>query len=168
MICMCPINKPIDAFLTDMQKGGFTLTDQGDVNEYLGIKVVKAKDGKTMDLMQPHLINKIITSASLSSESKTHQTPAALILNKFKDSKTSSEKMDYRSVIGQMNYLAATTRPDIAFAIHQCARLCSDPRKPHYKALKHIAQYLAAMKTEGLTLQPSKPIMECYVDADFA
>ena len=40
--------------------------------------------------------------------------------------------------------------------------------KTHYKALKCIAWYLAVTKTEGLTLQPSKPIMECYVDADFA
>jgi len=40
-------------------------------------------------------------------------------------------------------------------------------KKPHYKALKHIARYLAVTKTEGLTLQPSKPIMECYVNANF-
>jgi hypothetical protein len=48
MICMCPTDAPIDEFLTNMQAGGFTLTDQGDVNEYLGIKVAKEDDGSTM------------------------------------------------------------------------------------------------------------------------
>ena len=76
MICMCPTDKPIDTFLIDMQKGEFTLTNQGDMNEYLRIKgVMKSKDGKTMDLTQLLLINKIITSpAGLTAESKTHQT----------------------------------------------------------------------------------------------
>ena len=168
MICMCPTSKPIDDFLHDMQKGGFSLTDQGDVNEYLGLKVTKSKDGKTMDLTQPHLIDKIISSAGLNAMSKTHQTPAVVILTKSASSKPTTESLDYRSVIGQMNYLAATTRPDIAFAVHQCARFCSNPRKPHYEAVKRIARYLAQTREAGLMLRPGKPEMECFVDADFA
>jgi hypothetical protein len=99
-----------------------------------------------------------------------HATPAAIILNKFKESRatTDSTTLDYRSIIGQMNYLAMTTHPDIAFAVHQCACFCSDPRKPHYKAVKRIARYLALTRDKGLTLRPGDPAMECYVDADFA
>jgi hypothetical protein len=168
MICMCPTDAPIDEFLTGMQAGGFTLTDQGDVNEYLGIKVAKEDDDSTMHLTQPHLIDKILKSAGLKDTSKMHATPAAIILNKFKESKATTDTLDYRSVIGQMNYLAMTTRPDIAFAVHQCARFCSDPRKPHYEAVKRIARYLALTRDKGLTLRPGDPTMECYVDADFA
>ncbi len=63
MICMYPTSNPIDAFLAELQSDGFTLTDQGDVNEYLGIKVTTVKDdagNKVMKMTQPHLIDKII------------------------------------------------------------------------------------------------------------
>jgi hypothetical protein len=168
MICMCPTKDPIDLFLAGMIKGGFNLTDQGDVNEYLGIKVIRSDNGKRMDLTQPHLIDKIIESAGLTADSNMHDTPAVETLQKHLLSKYSQDKLDYRSVIGQMNYLAATTRPDIAFAVHQCARFCADPREPHFKAVKRIARYLLATRTQGLTINPCEPTMECYVDADFS
>ena len=131
MICMCLTDDPIDAFLAEMQGSGFSLTDQGDVNEYLGIKVKRSKDGKVLNLTQPHLIDKIITSAGLQGNSKTSDTPAQDILHKMKESQYCTEGLDFRSLIGQMNYLAATTQPDIAFAVHQCAQFSADPRKPH-------------------------------------
>ena len=74
----------------------------------------------------------------------------------------------YRSAIGQLNYLAATTRPKIAFAVHQCARFCGDPKEVHYKAVKRIARYLHSTKDKGLVLCPSDVNLHCYADADFA
>jgi len=44
----------------------------------------------------------------------------------------------YCSLIGQINYLAATTRPEIQFAVHQCARFSQDPKMVHEKAVKRI------------------------------
>ena len=121
-----------------------------------------------MNLTQPHLINKCIASAGLTNESKKHKTPAVVILQKQTDSQPTTDKLDYRSVIGQMNYLAATTRPDIAFAVHQCARFCSNPQKPHYEAVKRIARYLSQTQTDGLMVCPDETELKCYVDADFA
>ena len=46
----------------------------------------------------------------------------------------------YRSVIGMLNFLAGSTRPDIAFATNQCARFSADPRKSHENAVKQIAK----------------------------
>ena len=34
----------------------------------------------------------------------------------------------YRSVIGKLNYLEKSTRPDIVYAVHQCTRFSSNPR----------------------------------------
>lgn len=74
-----------------------------------------------------------------------------------------------RSIIGQLNYLAATMRPDIQCAVHQCARFCENPRMIHEKAVKRIIRYLKRTRNKGIdmTVDPSKGI-ECYVDADFA
>jgi hypothetical protein len=64
-----------------------------------------------------------------------------------------------------------TTRPDIAFAVHQCARFCSDPKDSHFTAAKRIARYLAGTADKGLVFKPEQAKnrkLECYVDADFA
>ena len=67
------------------------------------------------------------------------------------------------------NYLAVSTRPDIAFLVHQCARFSANPKLIHERALKRIIRYLKGTKDKGTILSPdpSKGIV-CYVDADFA
>ena len=67
-----------------------------------------------------------------------------------------------------LNFLAASTRPDILFAVHQCARFCTSPRLIHEQAVKRIIRYLSRTKNKGIEVKidESKGI-ECYVDADF-
>ncbi len=67
-----------------------------------------------------------------------------------------------------MNCLEKSTRPDISFAVHQCARLCSDPRKSHATAVKYIGRYLATTKDKGIQIKPNDKGFECYVDASHA
>jgi hypothetical protein len=75
----------------------------------------------------------------------------------------------YRSVIGKLNFLEKSTRPDIAYAVHQCARFCEDPKKVHYEAVLHLAKYLAATSDQGIILNPKHDkSFEVYADADFA
>ena len=38
----------------------FDITDEGDIDEYLGVKVTRMKNG-TIELTQPHLIDSIIS-----------------------------------------------------------------------------------------------------------
>jgi len=79
------------------------------------------------------------------------------------------DKWNYRSVIGTMNYLAMNTRPEIAFAVHQCAKFCNNPKLLHEKAVKHIGQYLAGTANQGIILNPdSSGKLDAYVDSDFA
>ena len=138
-MCLCPTQGPLDWFYQSMSED-YTLTDEGDVNEYLGLKVDRHADG-SIELRQPHLIDKILETAGLKADSKTHRTPAAEVLQKYLESEPMPDGFPYRSLVGQLNYLAATTRPDIAFAVHQCARFSNNPREPHM-AVKHIIRYL--------------------------
>ena len=48
------------------------------------------------------------------------------------------EEWNYASVVGMLLYLAGNTRPDIAFAIHQCARFTHQPKHSHEEAIKQI------------------------------
>ena len=79
------------------------------------------------------------------------------------------EIWEYMPVVGMMIYLAGSTRPDISYAVHQCARFTHAPRKSHVVGIKRILRYLQGTKDKGLILNPSETLqVDCYVDADFA
>ena len=66
-------------------------------------------------------------------------------------------------------YLSGHSRPDIAFAVHQCARYTFKPTSRHFAALKRIGRYLKGTVDKGLILRPSKYLhVDCFPDADFA
>ena len=68
-----------------------------------------------------------------------------------------------------LNYLQASTRPDIAMAVHQCARFSNDSRITHERAVMRIGKYLLGTRDRGIKFIPDKSKgIECFADADFA
>lgn len=66
-------------------------------------------------------------------------------------------------------YLTNNSRPDIAYAVHQCARFTHDPKASHAEGVKRIIRYLQGTKDKGILLRPDgSQGVDCYVDADFA
>ena len=166
-ICLTSKKNKADELIVDLQKLGYSLTDEGSMSAYLGLQVDWLKDGK-VSLTQPAFIERIIKTCGLKDQ-RMHDTPADVILHRDSDGLKRKNEFHYRSVIGQLNYLAATTRPEIQFAVHQCARFCQDPKMVHEKAVKRIVRYLKRTKDKGLILSVDKTKgIECFVDADFA
>jgi hypothetical protein len=72
-------------------------------------------------------------------------------------------------IVGKLNFLEKSTRPEIAYAVHQCARFSSNPRQSHANAVKYLCRYLMATKNRGLILKPdASKAFEVHVDCDFA
>ena len=66
-------------------------------------------------------------------------------------------------------YLTSNSRPDIQYAIHQCAHFTHNPRASHEQAVLRICRYLKGTKDKGLVFKPNQELaLDCYVDADFA
>jgi len=66
-------------------------------------------------------------------------------------------------------YLASNSRPDISFAVHQCAWFTHAPQHSHAIAVKRIIRFLQDTKEKGLILEPTSDLqVDCYVDANFA
>ena len=80
------------------------------------------------------------------------------------------ENWDYRSIVGMLLYLAGSTRPDIAYAMHQCARFSRNPKHSHEIGVKHIARYLKGTRDKGIIMKPDTDnlCIDMYHDADFA
>jgi hypothetical protein len=148
----------------------FDVEDQGDLNDYLGVKVERLADGR-IKFTQPHLIDQILTDLHLTQPgTKSTPTPALLtkILQPDENGKPFDESFHYRSVIGKLNFLEKSTRPDIAYAVHQCARFMENPKASHGQAVKHIGRYLIGTRDKGLIFDPNPDaLFDCFADADY-
>jgi hypothetical protein len=141
------------------------------VSDFLGVKIHCDIEAGSYSLTQPHLIQSIITDLGLQSENaKIRDTPALAfrILQRHLNSPPHAENWHYSSVIGKLNYLEKCSRPDIAYAVHQCARFASDPHFEHSKAVKMIGWYLKSTADKGIICKPNGDSFTCYADADLS
>ena len=116
------------------------------------------------------MIKQILHSLGFNQRTKAKQNSAKIgtTLTRGTTEPTDNATWDYRSLIGKLNYLEQTTRPDIAFAAHQAARFQSNPKKQHSDVVKWLGRYLHGTSEEGIILQPDDELFEIYADADFA
>jgi Reverse transcriptase (RNA-dependent DNA polymerase) len=151
----------------------YDLTDDGELQDYLGIRFERRSDG-SLKLTQPRMIERVLKIVGLdenNGKTKLHDTPASehKILDNDPDGKGRIQGWNYRSAVGCLSYLQSMIRPDITMAVQQCARFCNAPQREHEEAVKRICRYLMSTKDEGLILKPDKNRgLECYVDADWA
>jgi hypothetical protein len=133
----------IDAFVTSMKTGkeNFVLTDEGDINKFLGIEITQI-DNKRFKVTQPFLTDRIINYLGIDTndygmETNTKPTPVGKpLLHKDLAGKPRKEDWNYRTAVGMMTYLQANSRPEMSMAVHQTARFCNKPMLLHEKAIK--------------------------------
>ena len=119
-------------------KTKYTLTNDGGVNNYLSVEVVKDEKKGTLELKQKYLIERILKAVDLDKEMKNGSKPTPVTKPLLhKDLKGLPRKYDwnYRSIVGMLGYLQNSTRPDISMATHQCARFNNNPMMSHERAI---------------------------------
>ena len=157
----------------ELARHGFKTTDEGTMEEYLGLQFQHHHDG-SFRVSQPLLIDRIINTIPGMSDAKGAKSPAttSAILTKDEDGAARVEEWHYRSLIGMLNYLVSCSQPELAFSVHQCARFSQNPKKSHEQAVKRIIRYLVGCKRnkeQGMIFQPDKnKSIDTFVDASFA
>jgi hypothetical protein len=136
-----PDEKELLKIIEDIKGTGLKVTMEGDIGDFLGVNINRLDDG-TIELTQPHLIDQILKDLHLDMLGVSPKpTPASTtnLLPRFLGSASHDDSFDYRSVIGKMNYLEQSTRPDISYAVHQSHGLLQIP-KQHSKAVRWIGK----------------------------
>ena len=102
------------------------------MEEYLGILITHEENGNYR-MSQPLLIDRIIKSVPSMQGVKSAKTPTAVgnVLTKDIEGEIRKEYWNYRSVIRMLNFLVNCTHPEMAFAVHQCARFYNNPKYSH-------------------------------------
>jgi hypothetical protein len=101
LILAGPTNKDLDQAIADMKKAELNLTVEGDIADFLGVKIERKADG-TIHFTQPHLIDSILECLRLKEDKgKTKSTPAASsrILGAHKESLPHDDSFNYRQVV---------------------------------------------------------------------
>ena len=171
-------DKIIDQHISSLKALDFDLTDEGDIEAFLGVQVERTTDKNgnvnTIKMSQPGLSETIIKTLGLvRDQSKCHDTPATSPpIHAFaNEPDVKDPPWNYRSVIGMLMYLSRNTRPDLEYAVHQCARFQLHPKSQHYAAVKRIGRYLLNTTDKGIIFKPKLDLLndlQIYVDADFA
>ena len=166
----------IDAFLKDLESPedkslhSFQIRVESDYAGFLGIDIHRNEDG-TIELLQIGLIDRILAALNLEDDDVAIKLEPASKepLGKDEHGPPRKETWSYPSVIGMLLYLSGNSRPDIAYAVHQCCRFNHCARECHEKAIKKIARYLKGTKDRGFIFDPKKDLqLEMFCDADFA
>ena len=66
--------------------------------------------------------------------------------------------------------LCSHSRPELGFAVSQCARFAFAPKRCHELASMRIGQHLKGAVNDGLIMKPMKTdsfVMDVHVDSDF-
>jgi len=132
-VIIFPDQEAITRVVKSLEKG-FALTDEGPIRDYLGIRVEKLSDGRIM-LVQRHMIDRCLELVGIpvdqTTHTKTHDTPACEILHKDPQGGDRKHSWNYHAIVGALTYLMAMTRPELAYAVHQCSRFSNDPKQSH-------------------------------------
>ena len=161
----------IDAIIADLKKDlTLTVEDTGeDAFSFLGVEVKTHENGE-VELLQTGLIDKVLKLCGVDDGYNSKKTPCVTEpLGTNPQGEPCKAEWGYASAVGMLMYLCSNSRPDIQFAVHQCARFTHCPKHTHEEAIIRICRYLLGTRDKGLRFKPGKVLeLDCYVDADFA
>ena len=94
------------------------LIDEGDVDKYIGVEIEQNKEDKSITFKQTFLIQRAIELVGLSSSNQVDIPAANPSLSIYLEGTSRASTWEYQSIIGLLNYISGSSRPDIAYATH--------------------------------------------------
>ena len=108
--------------IATLRSNGLSLTvEADDAYAFLGVDV-RPNDEGGYTMTQEGLTNKVLRTVGMTESGKKATPDGTSPLGSDGEGKPFNEIWGYASVIGMLLYLSSNSRPDIQFAVHQCAR----------------------------------------------
>jgi hypothetical protein len=108
------------------------MKDLGPIRFYLGMKVDRNRELRTIQLTQTTIIDRILDEAKLTDYSP-YQTPMehGLQLEGATEPSQVVNQKTYTYLNGRLLHLAINTRPDIAFAVSRLTQYTTQPNSQY-------------------------------------
>lgn len=181
MIIAAKSRKALTEIKTSINKR-FPSSDKGPIQSFLNVNFTRNRGARTISISQPIKIANLLKDAQISeNDRKIISHPCKIPANPdskltkemspvSEDDKKEMEKIPYKSILGQLLYIAITTRPDISTAVGCVGRYAQNPGMQHWQAVLQILRYLQGTQTLQLILGGlhSDIILNAFSDADWA
>jgi hypothetical protein len=139
----------------------------GQVTQFLGIEFTwkRHKDGHlSVSLTQQSFAETWIeslgfASASVSTFTTTYRSGLPIDSVSYQNMSSADRdilRLQYQSLVGSLNWLAHTTRPDLSTVVSLLAQHQSNPSPGHFESARYVVRYLANTKTLGIYFTSTK------------
>lgn len=132
------------------------ITDLGEPSKIIGIEITRIRDG--IKISQEKYVESILKREGMEGANPV-STPMdpheKLVPNP--DGNEGNRSNSYARLLGELQFLANATRPDIAFAVNKLSAYTANPSLQHTGALKRILRYLAGTKSYAITYSKYHP-----------
>jgi hypothetical protein len=136
-------------------KASWEVTDMGEPKKIIGIEISHTED--TITISQQRYIESILERENLTdcNPVTTPMDPKIKILPNPEGNEGSRSNY-FAQLLGELQFLANATRPDIAFTVNRLSSYTANPTMEHVTALKRILRYLKGTKSYGITYSNSQ------------
>ena len=146
----------------------WAVTDLGEAHTILGMKVTRDRKEKRLWLNQKGYIEKVVDRFG-SRVKRRRLVPISTSSTLRKEGVPLTNIKPYQELIGCLQWLAQTTRPDIAFASSALARFLVEPTEEHWRIGVGVVDFLSSTRDLGIAFDGSRGIdLRVFVDADYA
>ena len=143
------------------------VTGGEETQAVLGMAVTRDWARKTITISQGGFAKKMLKNFGYDECTKKVMTPlpANQEFEKWEGEPHDHELAhSFLCFVGSLNWLATTTRPDLAQACAMMSRYASNPGPEHVKCAKHILAYLAGHTDLGITYHGSDEVLKSGYD----
>ena len=138
-------------FTTAFKKG-----DIGPLAFYVGLKVTRNREKRTIKLSQLGYIEKLLDCHSMLKAKIAKVSMQNTILLPSNTPVYESEKVKSVAKIGSIIYAMVENQIDIAFAISMISRFVKNPSSKYFNIIDQILQYLAGNPERGIIFRGKK------------
>lgn len=120
---------------------------------YLEIQIDYDQQAKQLRMYQTHYIENVLDRFAMTNCNavKTPLPTNTILVTGSEAEIAEASALPYQSLIGCLQWLSNSTRPDISHAVSQLSRFNSKWSMNHWLMEKHVMQYLKGTSTLGIT-----------------
>jgi hypothetical protein len=139
----------------------------------LGTRLLEDKGVGLTYLDHTHHIEALIKKYEIDPKSGPKSSPGISKRRLVPNQGGAIKHLEYMTLVGQLQYISNTTRPDVTYCVNSLSRHCNNPGQQHWDAAIRTLKYVANTSDLSIAFKNNLPsnsciTLEAYSDADWS
>jgi hypothetical protein len=150
-------------------KARYQMKDLGNLQWFLGIRIIRNREARKLWLCQDSYIENITAKFNIEPKDQFKGNPIPTNDLQLNSDTASRDQVNYyQQKIGSINYIATITRPDIAKAASKLAEFLLNPSDQHQQIANRVICYLYATRHLAIQFNGSSDSSHFQIASDAA